>query len=103
MADPARFPPDVWAVFARPSAEQRIRRLLALPGLTGLPHATRQLGIRNAILTSQVRQLEATVGTPLLRTRPDGQLALTAYGERFARDVTPVLNMLADPNRDSGH
>ncbi len=39
--------------------------------------------------------VEAVVGTALLRTLPDGRLALTAYGERFARDVTPVLKMLA--------
>jgi hypothetical protein len=32
----------------------------------------RQLGIRTAIVTSQVRQLEAVVGTALLLTRPDG-------------------------------
>ena len=103
LGGPGAFPTEVWTVFARPGAEQRIRRLLALPGQAGLNQAARQLGIRNALLASQVRQLEAAVGTPLLRTRPDGQLALTAYGERFARDVTPVLNMLAEPNRDSEH
>jgi hypothetical protein len=103
LGGPGAFPPDVWTVLTRPSAEQRIRRFLVLPGQPGLNHAARQLGIRNVVLTSQVRQLEAAVGTPLLRTRPDGQLALTAYGERFARDVTPVLNMLAEQNRDSEH
>jgi hypothetical protein len=92
---PSAFSPDVWNVFARPGAEQRIRRLLALPGQPGLNHAARQLGIRNANLTSQVRQLEATVGTALLRTGPDGRLAFTAYGELFARDVRPVLESLA--------
>ena len=51
--------------------------------------------IRNAILTSQVRQLEATVGTALLRTGPDGRLTLTAYGQLFARDVRPALESLA--------
>jgi regulatory helix-turn-helix LysR family protein len=100
---PGAFPPDVWDVFTHPGAEQRIRRLLALPGQPGLPCAARQLGVRNANLTSQLRQLEATVGIPLLRTRPNGRLALTAYGERFVRDATPVLNMLAEPNRDGRH
>jgi hypothetical protein len=95
LGGPGAFPPDVWSVFARPGAEQRIRRLLAIPGQLSLLHAARQLGTRNAILTGQVRQLEAAVGTTLLRTGPDGQLTLTAYGEGFARDVTPVLNMLA--------
>ena len=101
LGGPGAFPPDVWSVFTHPGAEQRIRRLLALPGQPGLHHAARQLGIRNAILTGQVRQLEAVVGTALLRTRPDGRLALTAYGERFARDLAPVLNMLAEPDHGS--
>ena len=39
----------------------------------------------------------AVVGTALLRALPDGRPALTPYGERFARDVTPVLKMLAPP------
>jgi hypothetical protein len=60
---PSAFSPDVWSVFAHPGAEQRIRRLLALPGQPGLHHAARQVGIRTAILTSQIRQLEAAVGT----------------------------------------
>jgi hypothetical protein len=91
IGGPGTFPPDVWNVLTHPGAEQRIRRLLTLPGQPGLNHAARQLGIRNANLTSQVRQLETTVGTALLRTRPDGRLTLTAYGERFARDVRPAL------------
>ncbi|MGH3120556.1 MAG: LysR family transcriptional regulator [Streptosporangiaceae bacterium] len=97
LGGPGAFPPDVWNVFTHPGAEQRIRRLLTLPGQPGLNAAARQLGIRNANLASQVRQLESVVGTPLLRTLPDGRLTLTAYGERFARDVTPVLKMLAPP------
>jgi hypothetical protein len=92
---PGAFPTDVWNVFARPGAEQRTRRLLTLPGQPGLQHAARQLGIRTAILTSQVRQLEAAAGTTLLRTGPDGTITLTTDGEQFARDVAPVLDMLA--------
>jgi DNA-binding transcriptional LysR family regulator len=42
-----------------------------------------------------VRQLEAAAGTTLLRTGPDGTITLTTGGERFARDVAPVLDMLA--------
>jgi hypothetical protein len=34
------------------------------PASPSLNHAARQLGIRNAILTSQLRQLEVIVGTP---------------------------------------
>jgi len=94
-----RVPPDVWSVFTHPGAEQRIRRLLALPGQPGLNHAARQLGIRTAILTSQVRQLETTVGTALPRAGPDGRLTLTAYGERFARDVRPALESLAQSRK----
>jgi hypothetical protein len=92
---PNSFSTDVWNVFARPGAEQRVRRLLALPGQPSLNHAARQLGIRNAMLTGQVRQLETTVGTALLRTGQDGRLALTGYGQLFARDVRPALDSLA--------
>jgi hypothetical protein len=92
----------MWTVFAHPGAEQRIRRLLALPGQPGLNHAARQLGIKNATLTSQVRQLETTVGTALLRTGPDGRLTLTAYGQRFARDVRPALESLAQSLEGKG-
>jgi len=99
IGGPGAFPPDVWSVFTHPGAEQRIRRLLALPGQPGLNHAARQLGIRTAILTSQVRQLETTVGTALLRAGPDGRLTLTAYGERFARDVRPALESLAQSRK----
>jgi TniQ len=95
LGGPGAFPADVWNVFTRPGAEQRIRRLLALPGQPGLHHAARQLGIRHAILDSQVRQLEAAAGTTLLRTGPDGTITLTTGGEQFARDVAPVLDMLA--------
>ena len=42
-----------------PRAEQRIRRLLALPGRPSIQHADRHLGIRNASLTSQVRQIDS--------------------------------------------
>jgi len=101
LGGPGAFSPDVWNVFTHPGAEQRIRRLLALPGQPSLSHAARQLGIRNANLTSQVRQLETTVGTALLRTRPDGRLTLTAYGERFARDVRPTLESLAQSEDQS--
>jgi len=95
LGGPGAFPPDIWNVFTRPSAEQRIRRLLALPGQPSFQHAARQLGIRTAILTSQVRQLESVVGTALLRTLPDRRLTLTAYGQRFALDVRPALESLA--------
>jgi transposase-like protein len=101
LGGPGAFTADVWNVFARPGAEQRIRRLLTLPGQPGLAHAARQLGIRTAILTSQVRQLETTVGTALLRTGPDGGLTLTAYGQRFAREARPALEALARPGTAS--
>jgi Bacterial regulatory helix-turn-helix protein, lysR family len=99
IGGPGTFPRDIWSAFTHPGAEQRIRRLLTLPGQPGLNHAAHQLGIRNAILTSQVRQLETTVGTALLRAGPDGRLTLTAYGERFARDVRPALESLAQSRK----
>jgi hypothetical protein len=97
-ADPSRSPGHLERLHP-PGAEQRIRRLLTLPGQPGLNHAAHQLGIRNAILTSQVRQLETTVGTALPRAGPDGRLTLTAYGERFARDVRPALESLAQSRK----
>jgi hypothetical protein len=99
LGGPGAFPTDVWNVFTRPGAEQRIQRLLALAGQPGLQHAARQLGIRNAIFTSQVRQLETTVGTALLRTGPDGRLTLTSYGQLFARDARPALESLAQSRK----
>ena len=95
LGGPSAFTPDVWNAFSHPGAEQRIRRLLAIPGQSSLQRAGRQLGIRHALLAGQVRQLEAVVGTELLRTGPDERLTLTAYGRIFARDVTPVLESLA--------
>jgi hypothetical protein len=80
LGGPGAFPTDVWNVFTQPGAEQRIRRLLALPGQPGLRHAARQFGIRHAILASQVRQLEDAAGTTLLRTGPDGTITLTIGG-----------------------
>jgi hypothetical protein len=80
LGGPCAFTTDVWNIFTRPGAEQRIRRLLAIPGQPSLQRAARQLGIRHALLASQVRQLEAVVGTELLRTGPDERLTLTACG-----------------------
>ena len=74
LGGPGAFPPTAWNAFTRPNAEQRIHRLLALPGQPGLHHAARELGIRHATLASQIRQLEAVTGTTLLRTGPDGTI-----------------------------
>jgi regulatory helix-turn-helix LysR family protein len=92
---PGAFPPAVWNAFTRPHAEQRIRRLLALPGQPSLHHAARHLSVKHATLASQIRQLEDVTGITLLRTSPDGTITLTADGERFARAVRPVLESLA--------
>ncbi len=59
-----------------------------------LPGSSRQLGIRHAILASQIRQLETVTGTALLRTGPNEMIVLTPDGEQFARDVRPVLEAL---------
>ena len=104
LGTPTTFPPAVWNAFTHPHAEQRIHRLLALPGQPGLHRAARELGIRHAILASQIRQLEAVTGTTLLRTSPDGTITLTADGEQFARDVRPVLESLAQSReQDASH
>ena len=69
-----RVPADRLERLTRPNAEQRIHRLLALPGQPGLHYAARELGIRHATLASQIRQLEAVTGTTLLHTGPDGTI-----------------------------
>jgi hypothetical protein len=102
LGGPGAFSPDVGNVFTHPGAEQRIRTRLARPGQPGLNRAARQHGIRNAKLTSQLRQLETNVGTALPRTGPDGRLALTAYGQLFARDVRPALESLARSRKSTG-
>lgn len=105
LGAPGTFPPAVWNAFTRPKAEQRIRRLLALPGQPDLHRAAPQLGIRHAILASHIRQLEAVTGTPLLRTGPDGMIALTPDGQQFARDVRPALESLdqSKKSKDDNH
>jgi hypothetical protein len=98
------FPPAVWNAFTHPHAEQRIHRLLALPRQPGLHRAARELGVRHAILASQIRQLETVTSTTLLRADPDGTISLTADGEQFARDVRPVLEALTQSReQDASH
>ena len=94
IGGPGAFPPAVWNALARPDGEQRIRRLLAIPGHPSLQHAARHLGIKHATLAGQVRQLEATTGITLLHAAPGRTITLTADGKQFARDVAPVLTML---------
>ena len=101
LGGPGAFPPTVWNALTRPGAEQRIRRLLAIPGHPSLQHAARHLGIKHATLAGQVRQLEAITGITLLHTRPGTTITLTEDGEQFARDVAPVLKILtAGPARE---
>jgi Bacterial regulatory helix-turn-helix protein, lysR family len=102
LGGPGAFPAAVWNAFTGPHAEQRIRRLLVLPGQPSLRHAARQLGIRHALLAGQVRQLEDAVGTTLLRISTDGTIALTPDGEEFARDALAALTM-AEFAHDSQH
>ena len=76
----AAFTRPQGTLVARPSGSHL---LIGEETAAGLNHAARQLGIRNATLTSQVRQIETNVGTALLRSGPDGRLTLTAYGQLF--------------------
>lgn len=65
LGGPSSFSRDVWSVFARPGAEQRIRRLLAVPGQPGLQHAAR-LATRSSAsppLTPGTRPAGATART----------------------------------------
>jgi hypothetical protein len=94
LGGPDDFPPAVWAAFARPGADKRIRRLLAAPGHPSLARAARHLGTKHETLASQIAQLEAAVGTKLLCCAPGAGITLTPVGERFAHDVQPVLDSL---------
>lgn len=92
---PEAFSTTIWTVFAARGAEQRIRRLLAIPGHTDLNQAAKHLGIRKAVLTHQIRQLEHAVGTTLLEIgRGSRGITLTPAGEKFTREIHPVLAML---------
>jgi hypothetical protein len=97
---PETFLSAVRNAFSRPHAEQRIRRILAVPGHPSLPDAARHLGIKHTTLLFQVRQLEAVTGITLLRTGQDGMIALTADGEQLARDLHPLLESLAQSGRN---
>lgn len=103
LGRPDAFPPAIWAAFFRPAAEQRIRRFLQTPGHPSLSHAAKHLGIRTALLNSQITQLEQAIGATLLQPAADQHnIALTAEGEQFARDVRPVLEILdSSRNADS--
>jgi hypothetical protein len=67
----------------RPGSAARLATLVDIAAETGIPASG--LG----------RQLEDATGTTLLRTGPDENITLTLDGEQFARDVAPVLDMLA--------
>jgi hypothetical protein len=102
LGGPGAFPAAVWNAFTGPHAEQRIRRLLVLPGQPSLRHAARQLGVRHTMLAGQVRQLEDAAGITLLRTAPDGTITLTPGGEEFARDALAALT-IAESAHESRH
>ncbi|MGH3627865.1 MAG: hypothetical protein ACRDRL_10560 [Sciscionella sp.] len=85
---PEAFSTTIWTAFTSRGAEQRIKRLLAIPGHPDLNHA-KHLGVRKAILARQVDQLEHVVGAPLLETAPaPSGISLTPGGEKFAQDNT---------------
>ncbi|WP_177226598.1 TniQ family protein [Saccharopolyspora shandongensis] len=101
---PDAFSATIWTVFASRGAEQRITRLLAIPGHPDLNRAARHLGIRKAILAAQVSHLERDVGVPLLETAPgpDG-IRLTPVGEKFTQEALPVLAILDRAGDDTGN
>jgi Mn-dependent DtxR family transcriptional regulator len=103
LGGPDAFPPAVWTAFTRPHTEQRIRRLLTLPGQPSLHHAARRLGMKHATLAGQIRQLESVTGTTLLHTGPDGRITLTADGEQSARDVPPRPRITRQSRSNTTH
>lgn len=99
---PEAFPAYIWALFGSRGAEQRLHRLLAIPGHPDLNHAAKHLGVRKASLTLQVQQLERTIGTTLLDATPSSRkLTLTPAGEQLTRDLLPVLALLDRPDRSA--
>lgn len=99
-AAPARSPRPSGAALAGPRAEQRIRRFLAVPGHPNLNQAARHLGIRHALLTSQITQLEADIGATLLQHAP-GSITLTRDGMQFAHDIRSALDTLERARNES--
>lgn len=55
-----------------------------------LAAAATQLGLTVPAISAKLKRLDETIGAPLFRRLPNG-LALTQAGERFLRDLTPVL------------
>jgi hypothetical protein len=103
LGRPRVLPAAAWNASTRPRAEQRIRRLLALPGHPSLQHAARHLCIRHTVLADQILQLEAAAGITLVRSGQDEPVTLTADGEQFTRDVIPVLTVLARAGDTGSH
>ena len=81
-------------LYAPDGRREPFLRCPTVPGQASLHSAARQLGIRHAILASQIRQLETVTGTALLRTGPNGMIVLTPDGGQFARDIRPALEAL---------
>jgi hypothetical protein len=55
----------------------------------------RELGIKRLTLERQVRHRETDAGTAILSSEPGHGLALPPEGERFAREITLVLDLIA--------
>jgi len=49
-----------------------------------------------------MRSTRGGAAAGLLRTGPDGRLALTGHGQLFARDVRPALESLAQSRKSKG-
>ena len=91
---PETFSAPVWASFTRPGADNRIRRLLTIPGHANLNEAAKHLGIKKVMLLHQLRQVEDDVGAALINLDGAPVITLTPAGEQFAGEVRPVLTML---------
>lgn len=62
--------------------QRNLRSLIAVSTEASFTHAARQLGMSQSAVSSQIRQLEATVGAPLL-DRDTHSVELTPAGERL--------------------
>lgn len=71
----------------------------AVAELRSFTKAAARIGVAQSTLSHTIRQLEASLGFPLL-TRNTRNVALTAAGERLLKTITPRLAEIEDEIAD---
>src|SRR6476469_10091787 len=70
-------------------AKLRAFQLVATHGTLGA--AATQLGLTIPAISAKLKRLDEVIGVPLFKRLPNG-LALTPAGERFLRDLGPLIH-----------